>query len=71
MWSGHEWYETKVYVKEKENPNFQTQENVVSKDKVIKLQLQKLMDQRRIWKGWKHKCIVLGFLLCEWKKGTW
>jgi hypothetical protein len=35
------------------------------------LQLQKLMDQRRIWKGWKHKCIVLGFLLHEWQKGTW
>jgi len=57
--------EIKIYVKEKKNLGFQTQESVVFKDEITKLQLQKLMDQKRIWKGWKHKCIVLGFLLHE------
>lgn len=39
--------ETKVYVLEKKNPSFQTQESVVSRDEVTKLQFQKLMDQKK------------------------
>ncbi len=41
-----------IYVMEKKNCIFQTQQNVVLEDEVTKLQLQKLMDQRKIWKGY-------------------
>jgi hypothetical protein len=58
-------FETKIYVMEKENHSFQTQGNVVSKDEVIKLHLQKVNGSKKSMERMEHKCIVLGFLLCE------
>ncbi len=52
---------------DEENPDIQTQENVVIEDEIDikKLQLEKLMNQRKNWKC--HNWITFfWFFLCEW-----
>ncbi len=55
-----------TFLLEEENPNLQTQKRVVPKNeiKITKLQLEKLMYQRKKWRP-QQKCIMLVILLCE------
>jgi hypothetical protein len=45
--------ETETNLMEKNNPNLQTEKNVVLEDEIeiTKLQLKKLMNQRKNWRG--------------------
>jgi hypothetical protein len=52
-----------IYVIEEKNYIFQTQQNFVLEDEIIKLQLQKLMDQRRIWKGYNRNALCWVFFV--------
>ncbi len=51
---------------EEKDPSLQTQESVILEDatKIIKLQLEKLIDQRKKWKG-HNKMHYVGFFLHE------
>jgi hypothetical protein len=53
---------------EKKNRIFQTQQNVVLEDEVTKMRLQKLMDQRRIWKGYNRNALCWVFFVWMTKK---
>ncbi len=57
-----------IYVIEEKNYIFQTQQNFVLEDEIIKLQLQKLMDQRRIWKGYNRNALCWVFFVWMTKK---
>lgn len=57
-----------IDVMEEKNHIFQTQQNVVLEDEVTKLRLQKLMDQRRIWKGYNRNALCWVFFCVNDKK---
>jgi hypothetical protein len=53
---------------EKKNRIFQTRQNVVLENEVTKMRLQKLMDQRRIWKGYNRNALCWVFFCVNDKK---
>jgi hypothetical protein len=55
---------TKINLMEEKDPTLQTQESVVLEEatKIIKLQLEKLINQRKKWKG-HNKMHYVGFFL--------
>ncbi len=57
-----------IYIMEEKNCIFQTQQNVVLEDEITKFRLQKLMDQRRIWKGYNRNACVGFFFVWMTKK---
>jgi hypothetical protein len=61
--------ETKIEINlmEEKDPNLQTQEIFILEDvaKIIKLQLKKLINQRKKWKGHNNKMHYVDFFLHE------
>ncbi len=63
MWIFMNETKTKTNVMEEKNPNLQTQEIVVWQDEIeiTKLQSEKLMNQRKKWKGHNKNALCWSF----------